>query len=69
MRRLIETAVTEQQVASVAGYVDTTTLHNHIGIGNRSEIANRALQSEDTAAQSVYRRVGLSSSFDPQNVA
>ena len=43
MRRLIETAVTEQQVASIAGYVDTNTLHNHIGMGNRSEIANRAL--------------------------
>jgi integrase len=42
-RRLGEAGMREQEIAAVLGYVDTTTPHMRLGMGVRSELADKAI--------------------------
>jgi integrase len=48
-RRLGEAGMKEQEIAAVLGFVDTTTPHLRLGMGNRRELADKAVSAMSVA--------------------
>lgn len=48
-RRLGEAGMKEQEIAAVLGYVNTTTPHLRLGMGNRRELADKAVSAMSVA--------------------
>lgn len=48
-RRLGEAGMKEQEIAAVLGFVNTTTPHLRLGMGNRRELADKALSTMSAA--------------------